>query len=477
MPKKLQQITLGLVVFQLVFWTLIPLLAHHAPPLDATEMYGWSLSFQWGFYKHPPMPPWFLGLIQNIVGRNLFSLFLSASMVIGATYYCVAWLADRFLSEKEAVVALFLYALTAYCNVWSTDFNHNQMQMPFWALSLVCLVKTMDSGKYSWAIMLGCVMGLNALSKYTAALIVPCALVLLIIAPRWRKKIRWQHLVLSSVVFLMVFGPHLYWLTQHHFMPLHYVNERFDELKQTNRLLELLDFVANILLAHVMLILASLYALKNGKPGHVIDQEDRLLVLVLGLGPVVITLVIGLFVPLYSRWVVPMLPMISIVSALFLRGRLGTLYSKNALILFLILQALLGGAYLMKYQINPNQSSRGNYPAPEIARQINQEWQSMYPNHALKIVAGGEWGAGFVSLFSPEKVYVFTQADTNLAPWITDIDIHDCGMVLVEPTPQELDKYPRVLAEKILYIPSQNIKEPIAFHYAILPPQGECQLK
>jgi 4-amino-4-deoxy-L-arabinose transferase-like glycosyltransferase len=140
MPKNLLRFTIGLMVFQMLFWTLVPMLAHHAPPLDATEMYSWSLSFQWGFYKHPPMPAWIVSIVQMLVGKNMLSLFLCASMAISASYYCVAWLANRFLSEKEAIVAVFLYALTIYCNLWSTDFNHNQIQMPFWALSLVCLV-------------------------------------------------------------------------------------------------------------------------------------------------------------------------------------------------------------------------------------------------------------------------------------------------------------------------------------------------
>jgi 4-amino-4-deoxy-L-arabinose transferase-like glycosyltransferase len=221
MSKNLLRITIGLMVFQLIFWTLVPLMAHHAPPLDATEMYGWSLSFEWGFYKHPPMPAWLVAFIQALVGKNMFSLFLCASIVISASYFAVGWLANRFLEEKEATVALFLYALTLYCHLWSTDFNHNQIQMPFWAFSLVCLVRTLDTGSRRWALLLGIVMGLNALSKYTAALIVPCAVFLLIISPYWRRNLNVRQICIASIAFLVVFSPHLYWLTLHDFMPFH----------------------------------------------------------------------------------------------------------------------------------------------------------------------------------------------------------------------------------------------------------------
>jgi 4-amino-4-deoxy-L-arabinose transferase-like glycosyltransferase len=477
MSKKLQKITLGLMLFQLVFWTFIPLIAHHAPPLDATEMYGWSLTFQWGFYKHPPMPPWLLGVVQALVGRNLFSLFFTASLVISVTYYSVAWLANRFLPEKEAIVALFLYALTIYCNIWSTDFNHNQMQMPFWGLSLVCLVKTLDSGQLKWAFILGAVMGLNALSKYTAAMIVPCAIILLLFSPAWRTKMRWHHFMIASLAFLMVFGPHMFWLTQHDFMPFHYVNERFNELKETNRFFELADFIGNIGLAHIALLVAAFISLPTKVSATIQTKENRDFIWVLGAGPVVLTLVIGLFVPLYYRWVIPMLPMVTIIVAMVLKGRLVRFYSIQFFIVFAVLQMLLGLSYLYKDKINPEQSSRGNYPAPEIAQQINHIWQQSNPGKPLKIVSGGEWQAGFVSLFSPEKIYVFTQANTLFAPWISERDVFECGMVMMEPTSEELRRYPQAEIYPPLVLGPPHFKRVYEIHFALFAPQGICHLK
>ncbi len=476
MSKNLQRFTFSLMVFQLVFWTLIPYLAHHAPPLDATEMYGWSLSFEWGFYKHPPMPTWLVAAVQMFVGKNMLSLFLCASLVISATYWSVAWLAGRFLSEKEAIVALFLYALTIYCHLWSTDFNHNQMQMPFWALSLVCLIKTLDAGSTKWACILGVVMGLNALSKYTAAFIVPCAIFLLLISPTWRQKLNWQMIAIASTSFFVVFGPHLYWLTQHDFMPFHYVGERFDEMKDSSRFLDLLDYLGNIALAHLCLIIAALYLLKEKRKSSAILKQDQLFIWVLGVGPVVLTIGVGIFVPLYYRWVIPMLPMVTIVAAMLLRGRLEYLYSKKSFLLFIALEIIFGAAYLYKDKINPQQSARANYPAPEIAQAVYQEWHLLYPTYPLKIVSGGEWQAGFVSLFSPDKTYVYTHADSVITPWIKESDVQDCGMVMMNPSEDQLQRFSQAKLQKPLQIYSKN-SEILEIQYAISPPQGNCQLK
>ncbi len=477
MPKNLLRFTIGLMVFQMLFWTLVPMLAHHAPPLDATEMYSWSLSFQWGFYKHPPMPAWIVGLVQMIVGKNILSLFLCASMAISASYFCVAWLANRFLSEKEATVAVFLYALTIYCNIWSTDFNHNQIQMPFWALSLVCLVVCLDTGSKKWALVLGVVMGLNALSKYTAAFIMPSTIVLLMLSPYWRRNFNMTQLCIASIAFLVVFSPHLYWLTQNHFMPFHYVGERFDEMKNTNQFLDLADYVGNILLAHVCLILVSLFLMQKKLLANTFAKNDQIFIWILGVGPVLTTIVLGLFVPLYHRWVIPMLPMITIVFAMLLKGRFAFLYNKKAFIFFVALQILLGLAYLYKDKINPNQSARGNYPAPELAQAIYEKWHVLYPDKSFKIVSGGEWEAGFVSLYSPDKTYVYTHADSVITPWISEKNANDCGMVMLSPSASDLEHFSLAKMQEPIQLKSSITNTIVVLAYAINPPQGECLLK
>ena len=477
MPKNLLRFTIGLMVFQVLFWTMVPMLAHHAPPLDATEMYSWSLSFQWGFYKHPPMPAWIVSVVQMVVGKNMLSLFLCASMAISASYYCVAWLANRFLSEKEASVAVFLYALTIYCNLWSTDFNHNQIQMPFWALSIICLVMCLDTGSKKWAILLGVVMGLNALSKYTAAFIMPSAIALLILSPHWRKHFNITQLSIASITFLAIFAPHVFWLTQNDFMPFHYVNERFDEMKNTNNLLDLADYIGNILLAHLCLILVCLFLLRKKSLESNMTKNNQIFIWILGIGPVLTTIVLGLFVPLYHRWVIPMLPMITIVFAMLMKGRFTYLYNKKAFTFFVVLQILLGLAYIYKDKINPNQSARGNYPAPELAQAIYGKWHTLYSDRSFKIVSGGEWEAGVVSLFSPDKTYVYTHADSVITPWISEKNANDCGMVMLNPSTSDLERFPLAKIQEPIEVKSSITNSEAVINYAINPPQGKCLLK
>lgn len=484
MTSRLQKFTIGLILFQILFWTLIPMVAHHAPPLDATEMYGWSLSFQWGFYKHPPMPPWVVAIVQAIVGKNMASLFLCSSLVIAGSYWCVAWLSEKFLPEKEAIVALFFYALTIYCNIWSTDFNHNQMQMPFWALSLVCLYQTLTQGSIKWTILLGLVMGLNTLSKYTSALIVPSAVLLLILSPHWRKQLNTKMVFVATLTFFIVFFPHLQWLYKHEFAPLLYVNERFDEMQDSNHFLDILDYVGNILLANSILVLFSIYVFLKWPVGHALQsghgfqsKSHQWFLWIMGLGPILISITLGLFVPLYSRWATPMLPMLPIVVGVLLRGRFQKVFHRKFFVMFCLIQVLLGLVYIYKDHLNHSRSGRGNYPAPEIATEINRAWDLKYPNKPMRIVSGGEWEAGFISLFSKQKVYVYTHADSRDAPWISEADAHKCGMVMALPSPEQLARFPDAQVQEPLRIPASKEYEQVTFSWAILPPEGECTLK
>ena len=484
MSPLIKRFTWGLILFQLIFWTLVPWVSHHAPPLDATEMYGWSLSWEWGFYKHPPMPTWIVAVVQAIVGKNMLSLFLCGSISIAATYYAVAWLANQFLGEKEAIVALFLYALTIYCHLWSTDFNHNQIQMPFWALSLVFLYATLEKKSFSVAFLMGVVMGLNALSKYTAAFIVPCALLLIVFSKAWRQQFNWQLLVFASIGFLLVFGPHLWWLTQHDFMPFHYVSERFNELDQSSsNLASLADYLGNAFLAHLFLWIAAIYCcvkwrvsdlhMSQINPSAAKILKDQQFLIFLGLGPFLLSCIVGFWVPLYYRWVTPMLPMVTIVIVYFLRGRLVHLFQKKFLIIFILIQFILGAVYIGKSTINKN-SNRGNYPAPEIAQKVLESWQILYPHAPLRIVAGGEWEAGFVSLFNPGKIYVFTQADYQLAPWVLPSQVKNCGMAMITPSPEELKQFPKAQVQPPIVIPKNNLYSEVRIPWAVLAPEGQC---
>ena len=55
-----------LCLFQLVAWTLIPLLFHPNVSLDVVEIVAWGHQWQFGYFKHPPLPSWLAEAIANL---------------------------------------------------------------------------------------------------------------------------------------------------------------------------------------------------------------------------------------------------------------------------------------------------------------------------------------------------------------------------------------------------------------------------
>ena len=95
----------------------------------------------------------------------------------------------------------------------------------------------------------------------------------------------------------------------------------------------------------------------------------------------------------------------------------------------------------------------------------------------MKIVAGGEWEAGFVSLFSPDKTYIYTQANSAIAPWVTEKDVYDCGMVMLNPTKLQLEHFSAAKVQESIQIKNEKNNSNTQLELAISPPKGECQLK
>ena len=165
--------------------------------------------------------------------------------------------------------------------------------------------------------------------------------------------------------------------------------------------------------------------------------------------------------------------MLTIVLAYFLRGRLTHLFQRKYLIAFILIQFMFGIVYIGKASLNKN-SNRGNYPAPEIAHIVHRNWQTLYPNSPLRIVAGGEWEAGFISLFNPGKVYVFTQADYQLAPWVHPEMVKNCGMVMISPSQKELSQFSDAKVQVPIVIPMNSLYQEVIINWASLAPQGKC---
>ena len=69
-------------VTHLAIWTLVPTILCGDLPLDVIEGIAYGQEFQFGYWKHPPLPWWILGIVHRAAGSNLWLYFLLGQIAV-----------------------------------------------------------------------------------------------------------------------------------------------------------------------------------------------------------------------------------------------------------------------------------------------------------------------------------------------------------------------------------------------------------
>ena len=166
-PEAWLAIFIGL---QLVVWTIIPLHFSWSLPLDVvSDGLSRGHEWQWGYYKHPPLPSWTVELFFEAFGNA--GPYLLSQIAVVATYIFVFLLGRCFMPVRWAAVGALLLTGVYYFSIPTPEFNHNVAQMPLWAAASYFYYKSWKSGGRRWWIALGVAAGLGLLAKYSTALL------------------------------------------------------------------------------------------------------------------------------------------------------------------------------------------------------------------------------------------------------------------------------------------------------------------
>ena len=127
---------LGLFAFLAVYlisWTLLSALLLLSSELDSIEQVVWSQSWQWGYYKHPPLPSALLHALNSLFGGPSIGLTVFAAQGCSVVALFYVWLlAKQMLPKKRAIVAVLITSLIAYHI--HVVFNHNHRMSGFYQL-------------------------------------------------------------------------------------------------------------------------------------------------------------------------------------------------------------------------------------------------------------------------------------------------------------------------------------------------------
>jgi 4-amino-4-deoxy-L-arabinose transferase-like glycosyltransferase len=471
-----------LVSGQLIIWTLIPWLLATSLPLDVvSDGLSWGHEWQWGYYKHPPLPSWTVELFFDGLGD--IGPFLLSQIAIALTYVFVFLLGREFMPARWAATGTLLLAGVYYFSIPTPEFNHNVAQMPLWAAATFFYFKAWKTNRLRWWLTLGVAAALGLLAKY------PTALLLLAMVAHLARSRGSAFLstgpYLATAACTVIVSPHLFWLYASGFPTLHYAVARAGSVAgPVQHLVVPLKFIAAQAIDIAPAAIVAAFAGLRASPANLSCRDENLRFLLwLTLGPLLLTFVISLVTGLGIRdmWGAPMWNLTGLVLVKAAEPRWPSVSPRRLKFCLAGLFAVGLTAYALANAVVPrleNRPSRTQWPDRKIAGTLSTIWRDQ-THQPLKIIAGDGWLAGLVAMRANPRPSVWIDASFIKSPWITQQAVAREGALVVwrirkvAMPAAALSQLPglTMLGSKSFAWPGMPRAEPLRIGYGILMPE------
>src|SRR5947199_5159365 len=215
----------AVLALHLVIWTALPALLSHNLQLDLVEDLALGREWQLGDWKHPPLPGWAADVVYRVFG-DVHAVYLLGPLAAVACMY-VVWLLGRdIVGGFPSLIAVLALEGIHFFNFSVPKFAHDQMQLPFWALTGLFLYRAFARASLGYWILAGAALALCFWSKYAAFALAGSIALFMLSDPVARGKLRSPGPWLMALAFLVVIAPNLIWLVDTGFLPFRYVDAR-----------------------------------------------------------------------------------------------------------------------------------------------------------------------------------------------------------------------------------------------------------
>src|ERR1700691_6248009 len=141
-----------------VVWTALPALLYANLPLDLIEALTYGREWQLGYDKLPPLPWWLVEIMYRLFGADAPYYALAQVAVIVA--FVAVWATARpLVGATGALVAVLIIDGMHYFQYTAVKFNHDVIQLPFWALAGYALHAALKRGQVWHWLLLGFAIG------------------------------------------------------------------------------------------------------------------------------------------------------------------------------------------------------------------------------------------------------------------------------------------------------------------------------
>ncbi|MDF1654371.1 MAG: glycosyltransferase family 39 protein [Coxiellaceae bacterium] len=422
MKQDLQSVTpsshqlWSLVLIYIGLWALIPSLFLHGMYLDSSENIAWAMHLAWGNYKHPPLGAWLMRAALTVMPTALSAVvFLSAACVL-TMYVYLYRLGRELMSPSRTLFAILMTSTLYYFNSRSLQFNQNVLMLPLWAAMGYYFYQSLQHNQAKYWALLGVVTGLAVLAKYeTAVLIIVC---LAYLACHYKKAYT-KYLLLTAVIALLLVAPNFYWVVEHNYLPLHYMNARGDTANPSWYALHVkapLQYVGSQL---PLMIYPVLFAILIGKKNQQLSASNKWFSRALGYGPfilvLIISVVVGMNIP--TEWSFPFYIFTTLAAVNLFKLDINDRRLKWAIGVAIGLHVAIFSYYVLTMHTKRTVSAL-NKPAAAIAQAASDYWQHAVPNKPLQLVVGDDYFLGLIPAFEQAKPQAILNYSFEDSPYL-----------------------------------------------------------
>lgn len=431
----------GFVIVHVLAWTIVPAVAQRILPYDTIEMLYWGHEWQWGYYKHPPLPAWIAELCWMACGNADWPLYLASQVCVAASFLATWLLARRLLPPWPALATVMLLEACPYLNYTTPQWNNNGPTKPCWAFAVLFLFMAIQRRDWRPWVGAGAALGIGMLAKYDAVLLLAVMLGFLTLHPqaRWTWRTPGPYLMLA--VAAAIFAPHACWLLAGDAPTIAYLRARVPEARSLkNHIVNPLQFLlaqAGAVVG-IPLLCASVYGWRNRfAPADGSRRFSRDFLATMVLGPPALALAASLLtgMRMVAVWGSPMWTFFGLLLWLFyepagstsdLRRLMRRSVTWGAIMLMAFATAKVFHGELA------GRATRVQYPGRELAAEIGRRWAAA-ADGPLRIVGGDWWLAGVVAFYHPDRPHVYPDLRPEWAPWTSDDRLLREGGVIVSP--------------------------------------------
>jgi len=452
------------LVVQGIAWTLFPANVWTAPRSSTVELALWARDWFIVNYKHPGLPAWMLAGAYELFGTHLWIPFFLSQLCIATTYGFVFLLGRDLLDRGAALLGTLLLPAVSVLTVGALKYNHNIVQLPLWVAFGFGLWRASSSDRLFWWVFTAAVAALGIYAKFTMVLVIAFGFLWMVLDGEARARFRSRTVYIALLVFVVLLLPLAVALGATDFGSIAWVSQEsasrglsgphFVRDVGETVLVMATAMIGGIALNHVLGI-GRMFRGAMADAAAVLDRRGLAFLIVIGAGPMLLTLALALVKPSRLEWAAPMyslLGLLLVAVALRLRPAVARFAHAGALHVVLALAAslvILGThAAVGMHDRAAGLIDRDLWPTAQMGPRFDRLWADR-TSRPLRIVAGDTWIAGVVGLLSAGQPSLFTDFDMQRSPAITETRLKSEGALVVwtgdalwKPASAMIDRFP-----------------------------------